>query len=215
MYITLKENETMRDLAERLGGAFEMVYDIAPVAYWYELLHENGRIKEIHFSQRMRDMLGYRSAAEFPDELNTLMTFTHPDDVHIMRDGAIAAGTGEAEKYDVQYRIRRADGSYMWCNATGEQVRDHSGRIVGMYGAFIDITEEMELQKKQENESGLQELIRGFAKEYEVAFMVSLKDGMYRVIQEKAEVDALFPRSGPFVAAITQYCEKVVYLYRL
>ena len=211
MYITLKENETMRDLAERLGGAFEMVYDIAPVAYWYELLHENGRIKEIHFSQRMRDMLGYRSAAEFPDELNTLMTFTHPDDVHIMRDGAIAAGTGEAEKYDVQYRIRRADGSYMWCNATGEQVRDHSGRIVGMYGAFIDITEEMELQKKQENESGLQELIRGFAKEYEVAFMVSLKDGMYRVIQEKAEVDALFPRSGPFVAAITQYCEKVVY----
>ena len=34
MYITLKEKETMQDLVSRLAESFELVYGIAPVAYW-------------------------------------------------------------------------------------------------------------------------------------------------------------------------------------
>ena len=151
MSIRLKEHETMEDVVRQLGFASEWVYEIAPIAYWYENLHENGRIRDIHFSRRMREMLGYHSEEEFPDDLNTLMTFTHPDDIHLMLDDAIAAGTGKIDKYDVQYRIRTADGSYKWCNATGEQIRDHNGVIVGMYGAFIDISREIALKQEQED----------------------------------------------------------------
>ena len=151
MSIILKENETMQDVVEKLGFASEWVYEIAPIAYWYEELYPNGRIREIHFSRRMREMLGYKSTEEFPDALNTLMTFTHPDDVHLMLDDAILAGTGQIDKYDVQYRIRRADGSYAWCNATGQQVRSHEGVIIGMYGAFIDISAEIALREEQES----------------------------------------------------------------
>lgn len=111
MSLILKENETLQDLVERQIAAAEQMKDIAPVAWWYEELNGNGRVKDIHFSPRMREMLGYKSEAEFPDALNTLMTFTYPDDMHIMLDDAIAAGTGKIPKYDVRYRIRTASGS--------------------------------------------------------------------------------------------------------
>lgn len=149
----LEENETMRDLTERLEEAFALVHDIAPVAFWYENLYGDGRIKDIHFSARMREMLGYKSDAEFPDELNTLTRLIHPDDVNIMLENAIAAGTGKTDKYDVKYRIRTAAGEYMWCNATGCVVKDRAGKTVGMYGAFIDISSEVkrELEAAAQN----------------------------------------------------------------
>ena len=182
MHITLKKNETMMDLVIRLTESSSLVYDIAPVAYWYEDLYENGRIKNIRFSDHMREKLGYKSTEDFPDDLDAFKTFLHPDDVQLMLDNAIAAGTGKTDKYDLQYRIRKADGAYMWAHATGELVKDHTGKTVGMYGAFIDITEEVTLRDKQENERRTNELIRGFSEEYDAAYFGKISDNTYRVL---------------------------------
>ena len=211
MYITLKEKETMQDLVSRLAESFELVYGIAPVAYWYENLDENGRIKDIHFSNRMRELLGYKSTEEFPDELSTLMTFTHPDDVQIMLQGAIDTGTGKSEKYDVQYRIRKADGDYLWCNATGELVKDSRGNTVGMYGAFIDVSEEVELREKQENERRTKELIRAFSEEYDAAFYGRISDDAFQIL---SNADTIFPshlRITSFEKAVKSYVTRFVH----
>ena len=188
MQITLKENETMQDLVDRLYESASLVYGIAPVAYWYENLHEDGRIKDIQFSDHMREKLGYKSTEDFPDDLKAFITFLHPDDVQPMLDNAIAAGTGKTDKYDLQYRIRKADGEYMWCHATGELVKDHKGTTVGMYGAFIDITEEVELREKT--------LVESLAEAYMSLYQVNLNSGYYTVLKKTDTVPTGYTEEG-------------------
>jgi two-component system, cell cycle sensor histidine kinase and response regulator CckA len=46
-----------------------------------------------------------------------------------------------ADTFDVQYRIRRADGAERWIHDRGYAIRDASGRIVRIAGRATDITE--------------------------------------------------------------------------
>jgi len=64
----------------------------------------------------------------------------HPDDI----PGAVAAltrsiETGEA--YEVEHRLRRADGVYRWFHARGLALRDKEGRIVRWYYLITDVDE--------------------------------------------------------------------------
>jgi len=48
-----------------------------------------------------------------------------------------ALETGQS--YDVEFRLRRADGVYRWFRIRGEPLRDENGRIVNWYGINMDI----------------------------------------------------------------------------
>ena len=211
MYITLKENETMQNLVDRLTETASLVYGIAPVAYWYENLYENGRIKNIRFSDHMREKLGYKSTEDFPDDLEAFKTFLHPDDVQLMLDNAIAAGTGKTDKYDLQYRIRKADGDYMWCHATGELVKDHQGKTVGMYGAFIDVTQEVNLRERQESKRRTEEIIRGFTEEYDAAYCCRTSDDSYIVLKNVNSVDSRIGQNPSGTEAVRSYVSHYVH----
>ena len=211
MNYILKENETMEDVLKRLVDSFEWVHDVAPVAYWYEDLYENGRLKEIHFSKQIRDILGYESVEEFPDELDSLIKNIHPDDVQLMLDNAIAAGTGKTDRYDVRYRIRRADGEYMWVNATGEVIKNANGVTVGMYGAFIDISQEIALKQEQERKLHNEELVNSFAQNYEATFLGNLNDGSYSVISSREDISSFFPGTDTMPEAFSNYFDSIAH----
>jgi PAS domain S-box-containing protein len=56
--------------------------------------------------------------------------------------GKVAAIMGrEAAEYDVEFRIRRADGTVRWVRDRGFPIRDQSGRIYRIAGIANDITE--------------------------------------------------------------------------
>ena len=211
MNYILKDHETMEDVLRRLVATFEWVQNVAPIAYWYEDLYENGRLKSIHYSARMREMLGYASEEEFPDRLETLTSHIHPDDVQLMLDSAIAAGTGKTDSYDVQYRIRRADGTYMWVNATGQVIRNTAGTTVGMYGAFIDISGEIALQQERLEQQRSKEIIDYFAKNYEAAFLGDLRDGSYTLISARNDISDSFPGSNTLPEAFGSYFARVTH----
>jgi PAS domain S-box-containing protein len=63
----------------------------------------------------------------------------HPDD----NDRALVFFNRDtfADTFDVQYRIRRADGAERWIHDRGYAIRDASGRIVRIAGRATDITE--------------------------------------------------------------------------
>jgi PAS domain S-box-containing protein len=63
----------------------------------------------------------------------------HPDD----NDRALVFFDRDtfADTFDVQYRIRRADGAERWIHDRGYAIRDASGRIVRIAGRATDITE--------------------------------------------------------------------------
>jgi PAS domain S-box-containing protein len=97
-------------------------------------------------------MLGYS-----PERFDTYEDFTelvHPDDY----DRAMAAMRGhlegDAEKYDVEYRIETADGSYRWFHDVGGVTQWDDGRPRKVTGIVIDVSgrKEAERRLREKNE---------------------------------------------------------------
>src|SRR6266436_10141108 len=83
-----------------------------------------------------RQMLGY--FGKTPEELKEWTLFLHPDD----RAGVMAYWRSTIESgqaYEVEHRLRRADGAYRWFQARGLPQRDARGRIVRWYNLLTDI----------------------------------------------------------------------------
>ena len=75
------------------------------------------------------DLLGWR-----------WMDALHPDDREPTRQFWTESVAGR-HPYDVEYRIRRSDGSYGWFKTRGTPIRDADGSIVKWFGTCTDITD--------------------------------------------------------------------------
>jgi PAS domain S-box-containing protein len=90
---------------------------------------------------RASDLLGWR-----------WMEALHPDDREPTRQFWTESVAGR-RPYDVEYRIRRSDGTYGWFKTRGTPIRDNDGRIVKWFGTCTDITDrkraEQELRDRE------------------------------------------------------------------
>jgi PAS domain S-box-containing protein len=68
------------------------------------------------------------------------MQVLHPDDRGPTRQFWTESVAGR-QSYDVEYRIRRSDGTYGWFKTRGTPIRDTDGRIVKWFGTCTDITD--------------------------------------------------------------------------
>lgn len=87
----------------------------------------------------MIEHLGYKDYSAFAADIGGLVfNGIHPED----RD-TVGQQVGEllraGQTYEVQYRMRRADGSYIWVNDVGRSVTDEQGRAVCL-STIRDIT---------------------------------------------------------------------------
>jgi PAS domain S-box-containing protein len=68
------------------------------------------------------------------------LNFLHPDDVGPTVEAwsqALASG----RQHEIQYRLRRFDGTYRWFHVLGQLGRDSEGHMTRWYGLLIDIDE--------------------------------------------------------------------------
>jgi PAS domain S-box-containing protein len=68
------------------------------------------------------------------------MEALHPDDRETTRQFWTESVAGR-QPYDVEYRIRRSEGTYGWFKTRGTPIRDSDGRIVKWFGTCTDITD--------------------------------------------------------------------------
>jgi PAS domain S-box-containing protein len=54
---------------------------------------------------------------------------------------------GERDYYDVEYRLRRADGEYRWFKTRGIPIRDEKGRTVKIFGSCTDIDDKIRAEE--------------------------------------------------------------------
>jgi diguanylate cyclase (GGDEF)-like protein/PAS domain S-box-containing protein len=111
-----------------------------------------------YFSPRFKEILGYAPDEEF----RSLFLFSdhlHPED----RERAVGAMTRcvEAdEPFDCEYRLRRADGAFVWVHARGRAVRDARGAAVRFAGSIIDISDRKAVEERlRESESHFRHLV--------------------------------------------------------
>ncbi len=116
----------------------EMALSAGELGHWDWNIADN----HVYYSNRYFTMLGYDSGADFEESINTCLSLTHPDDLEKKWQAAEAHLRGETENYDIETRLRRADGSYAWIQTRGKvYARDSLGQPLKMSGTHLDITQ--------------------------------------------------------------------------
>lgn len=122
---------------------FDMAFAGARCGIWDWDLTAN----RVYWSSAMFDMLGLRQPSKrlSPAEIKSL---SHPDDGPAI-DEIIGAASRASRSYDTTFRLRHADGSWVWVHAKGQVWG--GGRIAGerLVGITIDITEQKLAEERE------------------------------------------------------------------
>ncbi|WP_405119459.1 putative bifunctional diguanylate cyclase/phosphodiesterase [Pseudomonas leptonychotis] len=104
---------------------------------------------EVHHS-RLKEIFGLE-----PDEvkvmLRDLKPRLHPDDLSVLRRALVEHMKGRSEDYQVEYRIKHANGHWVWIEDRGRAVeRDAEGRVMRMLGTRRDISARKVQEQQQQ-----------------------------------------------------------------
>jgi PAS domain S-box-containing protein len=107
---------------------------------------------------------------------------------------AVERALAERSDYDIEYRVRRSDGSEVWVSAKGRGVYDGDGTITGMIGFLQDIslrkTNEETLREQAEALRTLNELGQKAREEAEKA--AAANERLYRQAEESSRLKEEF-----------------------
>ena len=128
--------------AEQIAREFKFVIDLMPQMVWAtqpDGYHD-------FYNQRWYDYTGL-TYEETKDKGWSLVL--HPDDYE--RSWEVwkkSLDTGAL--YEIEYRMRKFDGTYNWFLARAQPLRDESGKIVKWFGTCTDIQEQREILEELE-----------------------------------------------------------------
>ena len=111
-----------------------------------------------YFSPRYYEMLGYVQidGAGLPGARSELV---HPDDRAAVEAAREAHFNGSRPYFDCEYRLKKADGFYLWVNGRGLASLDGAGNPVRFTGSIIDITQRRLAQAEIEHQREQLELV--------------------------------------------------------
>lgn len=105
------------------------------------------RSQTVHYSPQWKAMLGYEATDE-PDSTATWRARVHPEDLQPMLESLSAHLAGRDPGYEMEFRLRAADGSYRWVLSRGRVVeRDTQGQPLRAVGTLTDLTDRREAER--------------------------------------------------------------------
>jgi len=116
---------------------FRMLAESLPQLVWTCL--PDGRVD--YLSRQWLDYTGMSEAE--PLDSQRLKQVIHPGDLEATTASWAAAAEGRAP-YDLEHRIRAADGSYRWFKTRGTPVMDAAGQTIKWFGSCTDIQDIVE-----------------------------------------------------------------------
>ena len=106
----------------------------------------NLQTQQVIFDERYYTMAGY-AAGEFPSSFQSWQDHIHPDDLDLAVKTAKDFREGNLDKYDIEFRFRRKDGSYMWIRSRAKVfARDEAGKPLRIVGTHTNVTRRKNIQ---------------------------------------------------------------------
>ncbi|WP_158633635.1 putative bifunctional diguanylate cyclase/phosphodiesterase [Tautonia sociabilis] len=179
---------TKRDYITRLAQS-EQRYALAVEGSRDGLWDWDMRTHAFYGSEHLRRMLGIR-----PPELERIGWIEefsrrlHPEDRTRVRR-AISEHLRSRAPFDVECRLRAADGQYHWYQARGQAVWDERGRPIRFVGSIGDVTERVRLRRQLRRAARLDRLTR-------LPNRSALLNRLRRLIRDRRE------RPGPLFALL-------------
>ena len=145
-----------RDITERRGNEAELVTSRARLKAIFDnagvgisVVDKNGNFVQVN--DRWADMTGYP-----PEELvqKNFIEITHPDDAKMSSDPLKALARGEIDRYQLEKRYIRKDGSAFWATLSVTPILSPQGEIEAIVGFIINISERKQAERAlMENEA--------------------------------------------------------------
>ncbi len=134
----LKKNE------ERLNLALKVAND----GMWDWNLKDN----QVFFDPRYYTMAGYEPQ-EFPASFEAWGERVHPEDLETAREAIQAHLAGETDRFEIEFRFLRKEGSYMWILGRGQIVEwDGEGQPSRFVGTHTEITRRKKAEQEMVNQ---------------------------------------------------------------
>jgi diguanylate cyclase (GGDEF)-like protein/PAS domain S-box-containing protein len=133
------EKTALQESKDRFNLALKAIGD----GVWDWNIHTG----EIYFSERWKSMLGYKKN-EIEHPFYAWQQLIHPDDLGNMLMTWIHYVEGTLDNYQLEYKMKTKDGSYIWVQSKGVCQFDEHGTPCRMAGSHTDVDK----QKITENE---------------------------------------------------------------
>jgi two-component system cell cycle sensor histidine kinase/response regulator CckA len=155
--------------------------------------HQNYVTGEHLWSQGLRRCLG------LPDDFvvtpESFIGLAHPDDVvHMIETASRAAADPSCDRYELEVRMRHAEGHYIRMRARSSYERDAEGRVVVERGVMRDIDELVDLEQRlivAQRRSAIGRLAAGVAHDFNNMLSAVLGEASLQLLQpELAEEQA-------------------------
>lgn len=173
----------------------ELVNQVLSSGFWSVECAQSGNPESVFFSHEFRKMLGYHDTLDFPNNLETWERGIHPRDLEEVSrtfQEAFQDKTNE-KKYDVEYRMRMADGIYQWFKDKGEVSRRADGTAFRMAGIFINIDAEKRARQYTQR-------VDAFHRAYTTAnlceYYVDLQENSFNSLKVEETLSGLFEESS-------------------
>ncbi len=113
--------------------------------------HDKKTERYDYISSSVKDLLGYEPEEVIEGGPEFMLELVHPDDrIRMEEELKKLKRRGEDldVSYDTEFRVQKADGSYVWVNNKRKPVRDEKGNVIAIVGNVRDISD----RKKQMNQ---------------------------------------------------------------
>ncbi|MEM7041676.1 MAG: ATP-binding protein [Pseudomonadota bacterium] len=114
---------------------FQLAVEGSSVGIW----DWDARTGALFWSDRLKAMVGVTDETPVPD-ISSFEARLHPDDRDRVTERKRRHLAGEGD-YDVETRLRKEDGSYIWLLLRGQAVWDTDGNVIRLAGSADDISE--------------------------------------------------------------------------
>ncbi len=106
----------------------------------------NFQKNEVYYSPVWKRMLGYTEAA-LANTYETWLELIHPDDSSAAPDRQARAGATGTRQFSLEFRLRHAQGHYVWVQSVGLQIFGPNGALQRVIGAHLDIADRKEFEE--------------------------------------------------------------------
>jgi len=192
----ITEKMQIQERLETESLRFNLLKKSIDIALWDMAVDPNNPVSGNNifwWSDEFRRLLGFSGEHDFPNVLHSWSDRLHPEDKERTL-GAFAAHLNDySDKtpYNVEYRVKRKDGEYIWLKADGSTLRSPKGVPIRVVGSVEDISTRL---KKDELDTFINEFTEKIAAMSQsvaqiiVAFE-SLKAAQERNLQSSLESD--------------------------
>ena len=194
---------------DQMHENLNLVNQVIRSGFWSIEFDAAGEVQSVLYSHEFRAMLGYHDVWDFPNSLEVWENGLHPEDrerVLQVFDASLKDRTNRT-KYNVEYRMRLADGSYEWFRDSAEISRRADGTAYRMAGIFVNINEE---KKRLQHTRRIEAFHRAYTAGNLCEYYVDLKNNRFDSLKAEGSLLALHEKNSTWDELVRSFLDTYI-----